>query len=69
METNPYKISRKAKVSVETGRRPQPCNNIYYSCAHPTAIHGLVFQASEMIFNCLSAFLTFTQIEKKKVIS
>jgi len=67
METNPYKISREAKVSVETERRRQPCNNSYFSCAHPTAIHGLVYQTREMILNCLSAFLTFTQMEKKVI--
>lgn len=61
------KISRKAEVSVETGRTPQPCNNIYYSCARPAAIHGLAYQTREMILNRLSAFLTFTQMEQKVI--
>lgn len=43
------KNEEKAKVSVESGRGPQPCSTVYYCCAHPTATRGLVYQAPDRI--------------------
>lgn len=66
-ENVPIKSIEKAEVSVDAGRKPQPCNKIY--CANPAATHGWLHQEREMIVNGLSAFLHSLKWKKKLFLS